>query len=221
VLCATNENADIVNTKHLNMCKNEVFTFQSDKSSIIHLKVGARVQLTRNIYDKTNNTLLACNGVMGTIQRIAPSTQNATVTSPIKLTKDNIWCCVINTDMQTPHDDVKTITIYSVPTQKLLTDIEITEETKNDDGPKQYAFPLRLAYGVTIHCMQGQTLQRGVIDGDNLFAGQSQIYTAFSRFANLRHIYLHRLDAYSIQSAIQRKPMNRVLKQFITQYKLT
>jgi ATP-dependent exoDNAse (exonuclease V) alpha subunit len=53
-------------------------------------------------------------------------------------------------------------------------------------------FPLRLAWAVTIHKSQGQTLERAVLDfGRGAFA-DGQAYVAFSRIKTLDGVYLSR-----------------------------
>ena len=52
---------------------------------------------------------------------------------------------------------------------------------------KQY--PLRLAYGITIHKSQGMTLDKLVVDCDRIFES-GQLYVALSRVRNLEGVYL-------------------------------
>ena len=61
-------------------------------------------------------------------------------------------------------------------------------------------FPLRLAWAVTIHKSQGQTLDAAVIDlGGGAFAN-GQTYVAFSRIRTLEGVYLSReLRASDVQ----------------------
>lgn len=83
-------------------------------------------------------------------------------------------------------------------------------------GNKQYSreqLPLIVAYAVTIHKIQGQTLSKVVIDCLGLFAS-GQFYTAISRAKTLEDVYLFNWDGkkfYTDPSYIQLWDwMNRV-----------
>jgi len=53
-------------------------------------------------------------------------------------------------------------------------------------------FPLRLAWGVTIHKSQGKTYERAIVDlGQRAFA-PGQTYVALSRISSLDGLYLSR-----------------------------
>ena len=71
---------------------------------------------------------------------------------------------------------------YSAATKQLTKDI-VAEFTQ---------FPLRLAWGVTIHKSQGKTYERAVVDlGQRSFA-PGQTYVALSRISALEGLYLSR-----------------------------
>lgn len=59
--------------------------------------------------------------------------------------------------------------------------------------------PLRLAWGMTIHCSQGATLERAFIDiGSNVFA-IGQTYVALSRVTSLENLFLVSYDPSKIR----------------------
>ena len=67
-----------------------------------------------------------------------------------------------------------------------------TKELKKDIVAEFTQFPLRLAWGVTIHKSQGKTYERAVVDlGQRSFA-PGQTYVALSRISSLDGLYLSR-----------------------------
>ena len=56
---------------------------------------------------------------------------------------------------------------------------------------KQY--PLRLAYGITIHKSQGMSLDKLVVDCSQIFE-KGQVYVALSRIKTLNGLYLHNFN---------------------------
>ena len=59
-------------------------------------------------------------------------------------------------------------------------------------------FPLRLAYGITIHKSQGMSLDKLVVDGHNIFA-EGQVYVALSRIRTLNGLYLVNFEPEKIK----------------------
>jgi ATP-dependent DNA helicase PIF1 len=210
VLCATNAVARNINEQYLAECQGQPVSFRSGGTTIEY-KIGARVQVTRNIYE--NSQLIVCNGAMGTIQEMRPFDAQQTVQPINALSKSKRWVCVVLFDEM---DETIAITSCKMPQGP-------TENNNGmDDGRKtaSYHFPLRVAYAVTIHCMQGQTLRRGVINGVAMFAGQAQLYTAFSRFSSISELYLQNLDAYHIDTILQKSTPHKALQAFIRRYQL-
>jgi len=67
-----------------------------------------------------------------------------------------------------------------------------TKELKKDIVAEFTQFPLRLAWGVTIHKSQGKTYERAIVDlGQRAFA-PGQTYVALSRISSLDGLYLSR-----------------------------
>lgn len=78
----------------------------------------------------------------------------------------------------------------------------ITSEVKRHDFEfyknnkliaKRVQFPLRLAYGITIHKSQGMSLDKLVVDGSKIFE-KGQVYVALSRIRTLDGLYLINFD---------------------------
>ena len=210
VLCATNAGAKAINQQYLSECEGTLLTFRSGGTDIEY-KIGARVQVTRNIYKA--NQLIVCNGAMGTIQYIQPLDAQQAVQPINVLSKSKPWICGVLFDAtEEPIDIISGKT----PQNSAMNNNGMDESRKN----AAYHFPLRIAYAVTIHCMQGQTLERGVINGASMFAGQAQLYTAFSRFSNISQLYLQNLDAFHIDAILQKSTPHKALQAFIRKYQL-
>ncbi len=128
----------------------------------LDLKVGAQVMFLRNDADQR-----WVNGSVGTVVRI-----DATVKVEIDGDVHEV----------TPATWEKYKYSYSAATKELKKDI-VAEFTQ---------FPLRLAWGVTIHKSQGKTYSRAIVDlGQRAFA-PGQTYVALSRISALEGLYLSR-----------------------------
>ena len=128
----------------------------------LELKTGAQVMFLRNDPDQR-----WVNGSVGTVTKIA-----ATVFVEIDGEEHEVH----------PSTWEKFKYSYSPTTKELKKDI-VAEFTQ---------FPLRLAWGVTIHKSQGKTYERAVVDlGQRSFA-PGQTYVALSRISSLDGLYLSR-----------------------------
>lgn len=128
----------------------------------LELKVGAQVMFLRNDPDQR-----WVNGSVGVVSRI----------------KDTVYVEIDREEFEVqPSTWEKFRYTYSPKTKELKKDI-IAEFTQ---------FPLRLAWGVTIHKSQGKTYSRAVVDlGQRSFA-PGQTYVALSRISSLDGLYLSR-----------------------------
>jgi ATP-dependent DNA helicase PIF1 len=128
----------------------------------LELKVGAQVMFLRNDPDQR-----WVNGSVGVVSRI----------------KDTVYVEIDHEEFEVqPSTWEKFRYTYSPATKELKKEI-IAEFTQ---------FPLRLAWGVTIHKSQGKTYSRAVVDlGQRSFA-PGQTYVALSRISSLDGLYLSR-----------------------------
>ena len=60
-------------------------------------------------------------------------------------------------------------------------------------------YPLKLAYGITIHKSQGMTLENVVVDCNRIFE-EGQAYVALSRVKKLEGLYLKGFSADKIKA---------------------
>ena len=129
----------------------------------LELKQGAQVMFLKN--DREGRWV---NGSIGTIFSLSRSEVEVELDGEIYVIKPEKW------------DKIR----YSIDSDSN----KITEETVSSF--KQ--FPLRLAWAITVHKSQGQTLDRVVLDmGRGAFA-HGQTYVALSRCRKLDQLYLKR-----------------------------
>src|SRR5690606_20482039 len=128
----------------------------------LELKVGAQVMFLRNDPDQR-----WVNGSVGVVSRI----------------KDTVYVEIDDEEFEVqPSTWEKFRYTYSPATKELRKEI-VAEFTQ---------FPLRLAWGVTIHKSQGKTYSRAIVDlGQRSFA-PGQTYVALSRISSLDGLYLTR-----------------------------
>lgn len=138
----------------------------------LKLKTGCRVMLLKNL-DIANGL---ANGSCGTVVNIKP----------------NVVEVLFDTNKQiVPIQRVD----FEMPVNTKSKTIEITNEdgyttkviaTKKKIVRNQY--PLRLAYGITIHKSQGMTFDKLIVDCGRVFA-DGQAYVALSRTRSLQGLY--------------------------------
>ena len=135
----------------------------------LELKPGARVMFLRN--DSFADGSRWVNGTLGTVVKIDAAVHVAL--------DDN------------PRDSVE---VKPVQWEKIQYTYDPTENKVEADVTAVFEqFPLRLAWAVTIHKSQGQTLDSAVLDfGRGAFA-DGQAYVAFSRIRSLDGVYLSRV----------------------------
>lgn len=206
VLCSTNEIANVFNNERLDMLDGVEITFETkNKTNVLKVKVDARIQISQNIYDG-KNTLLISNGVMGIAREFVDDKGNQIVGGTHTLSKAHQYCCRFERESDGEIIDIPCMHLH-------------TSDPEQKKGP--VAFPFRLGYAVTIHRLQGQTIERGIINGAKLFGGRSHVYTAFSRFKSLNDgFYLMDVDSYVLKHAIAKVKEPASLISFINRHGL-
>jgi hypothetical protein len=81
-------------------------------------------------------------------------------------------------------DNDQNVTLPRIPTQKVANGIKF----------RRWQIPLKLVYAGTVHCSQGMTLNRAVIDLRALFWEHGQLYVALSRATDPRNLRMLFLD---------------------------
>jgi ATP-dependent DNA helicase PIF1 len=192
VLCAKRDQAQQINAAAVQAFEGEPIVLGAGEP----LKLGIRVLIEHNIYN--NKQLVACNGQLGVLQALEPlageskkSKNGAFVVSPKYQWHAKVLCDKTST----------VIDVYSMP----------LPENKN-----VHVLPLGPAYAVTMHKIQGQTLDAAIIDGTDLFGSVAQLYTAFSRVKTLHGVYVRNLHSQLLQ--LRERPVN--VQKFIEKYAL-
>ncbi len=132
----------------------------------LHLKLGAQVMFVKNDPKKR-----FVNGTIGKILRLEP---------------DNIRVLISDKDGE-KHIDVEKLE-WEVQKYQIDRDDETKIETEVLGKFKQY--PLKLAWGITIHKSQGKTFDRVIIDLGRGAFEHGQTYVALSRCRTLDGIVL-------------------------------
>ena len=177
-LASTNQTANSINAKALAALPGKVkiakanidgdFGMQVPAEEELELKPGARVMFLRN--DSFQDGSRWVNGTLGTVIKVDGAVHVATdeyPDEPVEV-RPVVW-----EKIQYTYDQIS---------NTVEADIHATFEQ----------FPLRLAWAVTIHKSQGQTLDSAILDfGRGAFA-DGQAYVAFSRIRTLDGVYLSR-----------------------------
>jgi len=177
-LSTTNASANGINAKALRDLPGKTVTAaaiiegdfggQLPAEEELELKPGARVMFLRN--DLATEGSRWVNGTVGTVVKIDAAVHVALDSDPR------------NTVEVQPVQWEKIQYTYDPDTNRVEEDIMATFAQ----------FPLRLAWAVTIHKSQGQTLDSAVLDfGRGAFAN-GQAYVAFSRIRTLDGVFLSR-----------------------------
>jgi ATP-dependent exoDNAse (exonuclease V) alpha subunit len=177
-LSTTNASANSINAKALRDLPGKSVTAaaiiegdfggQLPAEEELELKPGARVMFLRN--DSAVDGSRWVNGTVGTVVKIDAAVHVALDSDPR------------NTVEVQPVQWEKIQYTYDPDTNRVEEDIMATFAQ----------FPLRLAWAVTIHKSQGQTLDSAVLDfGRGAFAN-GQAYVAFSRIRTLDGVFLSR-----------------------------
>lgn len=173
-LALTNNAVNAINERELKALSNKEFAYEAQiegkitpaeypTEKTLKLKVGAQVMFLRN--DKEKRFV---NGSIGRVNFLAKDCIEVDLSGKIIELKQEKW------------DKIK----YSIDPD--------TGELKQNVISSFKQYPLRLAWAITVHKSQGQTLDQVVLDmGFGAFA-HGQTYVALSRCRSLDGLYLKR-----------------------------
>jgi hypothetical protein len=165
--------------------------FTGGLPSVISLAIGAKVMLIRNI-DVSDGLV---NGAQGTV---------------IGFSKSGPEVCVVLIEFNDPAVGITTRqnTKYVTEVRKLpsatpiqKSEISFTVNSKNKGLTiTRYQFPLKLAWGCTIHKVQGLTVSKIVVSFKNRF-NDGQAYVALSRAKSAEGLFILDFDPKKIRAS--------------------
>lgn len=184
-LTATNNQADVINQKFFNELKTPLKTFKARKKGtftsdpvpeILHLKEGARVMITANSSEGDESKGFAyVNGSRGVITG---------------LSYDGITVKLDDSGKEVLVEKHTWENIEQSPIKVKNPDGSVTEEIERKVIGSYSQYPIRLGYAVTVHRVQGLTLDKYNLDlGRGAFA-PGMTYVACSRATDIRGLRL-------------------------------
>ncbi|KAL4459453.1 hypothetical protein ABPG74_018066 [Tetrahymena malaccensis] len=150
------------------------FTEETHLNRFLNVAQGVPIVICSNIFDE-NNKLLYANGTR----------------------------CII--DFYSEGQDILTLTQQTASQQREIFKLK-RQQYQITENSKKYiirAYPIEIAYAMTIHKAQGCTLDKVLIDFADFFA-PGQAYTALSRCKTLRNIHIVNLNFTKFISSIQK-----------------
>ena len=208
-LYCTNRNVDVENDSKLRELPGVITSFTSfddfkgnygndvkkqislmmDKKcpSVIHLKVGAQVILTRNMPDF--NLVNGSRGVVASFDENEDTILNNN-------NAGSTWCSIIpGSSGVHQQQKIKTGSSSPYPIVHFSNGVEmkIREETVFQGGSlgamTRRQLPLKLAWSLTVHKSQGMTIERAELQLDDAF-DYGQVYVALSRITSLDGLWV-------------------------------
>jgi hypothetical protein len=178
VIATTNRVVNEINEQRLSEVDSPLLTFKGSVSGVfplgmmpvdetLRLKVGALVIVTKN--NKDNNTY---NGMLGQILEVI----KVEGTTAIKIKTDDGTRMI----QREKWENISYVKSGKGKDKKV---------DKNVEGTF-VQFPLKLAYALTVHRMQGQTLSRAYVDSSKGFFECGQAYVALSRVKTMDGLIL-------------------------------
>jgi ATP-dependent DNA helicase PIF1 len=176
----TNAKAKAINASRLSLIRSEptiyralvTGEFDAEKEgpapSLLELKVGAQVMFTRNIVDDFGG--MVANGTVGKVVELGPSAPVVEVAG----THERVLASPVTWGKNRYGFDLKT---------EELTQVEVGSFTQ---------VPLKLAWAITVHKSQGQTLEAAVLEMEGQAFAHGQMYVALSRVKSPEGLFLRR-----------------------------
>ena len=173
-LALTNKTVNEINQEKLAKIDSETFEYHADidghmeesaypTEEVLELKLGAQVMFLKNDREKR-----WVNGSIGEVEYLSDDFIEVKINGESHEVKKEKW------------DKIK----YSYN--------ETTKKIKEEITSSFTQYPLRLAWAITVHKSQGQTLDKVVFDIERGAFAHGQTYVALSRCSSLEGLYLKR-----------------------------
>ena len=158
--------------------------------NLLKLAIGARVMLTANV-DVSDGLV---NGARGEVVHVVTNSNHKVMTVLVKF--DNCYVG-LKAIQSSPYCAMYT---DAVPISKY----EVVFSAKGKKGSEitRLQFPLTLAWAITIHKVQGLTLDEIVVDMKGGRFSPGQAYVAFSRVKKLQGLHILNFNAKAIKASI-------------------
>ena len=167
----------------------------------LHLKVGTRVILTQNI----NVRLGLFNGAQAIVEKFVnlldAGAEGIQIATPDQLKKTSTEGSYETESLPALENSSSTVPVIRLVDKEILYALlPNTTEVRSDfdDEPnivvQMTQYPLRHAWGLTIHKSQGMTLERALINAGRFIFSPGQTYTALSRVRSLEGLSLVDFD---------------------------
>lgn len=153
----------------------EAFDKSCKAPSALELKEGCRVMLLKNL--NFNKGLI--NGACGTVLELKKSESKA---ESIPQQQEVM-------QPQKPEDEEYILVKFDNGVEEVIAKHTFEAYRDGEVVVSREQYPLRLAYGITIHKSQGMTLDKLIVDCNRIFEC-GQVYVALSRIKSIDGLYL-------------------------------
>lgn len=195
-LTYTNRHADTVNQSRLVSLKSDAIDFTADvdgefKASeypcaqVLSLKVGAQVMITRNLMSNDFSNDFALVSRPDDLEINDQMVANGSVGTLVSLYRGDLPVVELN--------DGRVILLYRALWEKIRYVFNLEENKLQESIAGTFTqFPMKLAWAVTTHKSQGQTMDAATLTLEGRTFAHGQLYVALSRVRSMDGLYLQR-----------------------------
>jgi hypothetical protein len=176
--------------------------FTGGLTSVLQLKLGCRIMLTRNL-DVADGL---SNGAQGTLTGILKNANSDQV--KVLMVKFDTERIGHETRIRSKYD-LNPFPNYSTPVERTEASFSLSKTKKNVSATRKQ-FPIRLCWACTVHKIQGQSLDEVFVSFEGRFS-DGQAYVALSRARSLNGLHLNNFDNNKIKvSKLVQQEMGRL-----------